>query len=315
MKTLITASPEEAARYLRSGCTVAFPTETVYGLGADALNSEAVRQIFEAKGRPVDNPLIVHVGSVDPLDELVVGSSAEAHALMDEFFPGPLTIIMKKAPAVPPVVSAGLETIGIRMPDHPVAAAFLEACGRAVAAPSANRSGRPSPTTWEAVRDDLQGRICCILKGDRSTIGLESTVIDCTTSPPVVLRAGAVSLARLQEVVPAIIVASPSAPRTAGSPGMRHRHYAPSARVEIVEHPPEELDGSVAYIGLDETATDFDLVCICTSVDQFAHELFHFFRRCDAEAIETIYCQRVDERGIGMALMDRLRRASEASDR
>ena len=164
MTTHLTESPEDAAAYIRRGQTVAFPTETVYGLGADAFNGDAVQQIFAAKGRPSDNPLIVHIADRAQVDRLAASVPGPARALMDRFFPGPLTLILPRCPDVPSVVTAGLDTVGVRMPDHPVAQRFLAACGTPVAAPSANRSGRPSPTTWQAVRDDLDGRIPCILK-------------------------------------------------------------------------------------------------------------------------------------------------------
>lgn len=313
MTTIVTDSPEEAARFIRDGETVAFPTETVYGLGADAFAEDAVRKIFQAKGRPQDNPLIVHVASISQIDGLVDRWTPEARTLVDQFFPGPLTIILPKSPSVPSVVTSGLETIGIRMPDHPVASAFLEACGRPVAAPSANRSGHPSPTTWEAVWEDLQGRVRCILQGGRSRVGLESTVVDCTSSPPEVLRAGAVSVEQLHEVLPEIRISSVESADVVRSPGMRHRHYAPRARVTIVETPSAIGPGNVAYIGLDAPSSPPTTSRVCESVEEYAHELFDFFRMCDASGIETIYCQSVSESRLGRALMDRLRRASEAT--
>src|SRR5690606_21353072 len=309
MTTVLTDSPEEAASYLRRGQTVAFPTETVYGLGADAFNPDAVRLIFEAKGRPPDNPLIVHVATREQIDEVVASRSAAANRLIEGFFPGPLTVILPKSYAVPPEVTAGLETVAVRMPDHPVAQAFLRACGRPVAAPSANRSGRPSPTTWEAVRDDLDGRIGCILRGERAPLGLESTVVDCTVDPPVVLRAGAVSVEDLLEAVGELAFSPARGERPTRSPGLKHRHYAPSAKVIIVDHPPDELHEQEAYIGMEEPENPFLHQRICSSVDEYAYELFDFFRQCDAVGIRTIYCQKVREEGLGVALMDRLRRA------
>ena len=313
MKTILTDSPQEAAAFLRSGEAVAFPTETVYGLGADALNADAVRKVFEAKGRPSDNPLIVHVASVAQIAPLVTEQTAAAEALIERFFPGPLTVILKKSEAVPAVVSAGLTTIALRMPDHPTATAFLQACDRPVAAPSANRSGRPSPTSWKAVREDLDGRIRCILRGGRSQVGLESTVVDYTSSPPVVLRVGAISLERLQEVVPDIELGRQAEEEAPRSPGVRHRHYAPQAEVVIVERPPSDSTADEAYIGLTPPKAAYRVSRVCRSVDEYAYELFDFFRRCDASGVRRIVCEQVDERGLGRALMDRLRRASERS--
>lgn len=314
MKTLLTASPEEAAAFIRRGEIVAFPTETVYGLGADAFNEEAIRKIFAAKERPADNPLIVHLADLGQLPRVAARVPPAAQALVEAFFPGPLTLILPRRAEVPAVVSGGLPTVGVRMPRHPVAQAFLAACGVPVAAPSANRSGRPSPTTWEAVRADLEGRIPCILVGERTEAGLESTVVDCTGETPVVLRAGVVTLEALRAVLPGTRLAEATAEALARSPGARYRHYAPRARVRLVDAPEAAEPGAdAAYIGLapppDPDA--FGRVRVVKSVEAYAHELFDFFRRCDAEGIRTIYCQPVPPAGLGLALMDRLHRAAQ----
>lgn len=312
-ETLLTTDVHEAAALIRQGELVAFPTETVYGLGADALNPEAVRKIFEAKGRPLDNPLIVHIAHLDQLARLVRDVPEAARRFMERFFPGPLTLVLPRHPDVPDEVTAGLPTVGVRMPRHPVAQAFLEACGTPVAAPSANRSGRPSPTRWEAVYADLNGRIACILQGDRSDMGLESTVVDCTGSEPVVLRAGAVPLEALREVVPETRLVGDETSLKARSPGTRYRHYAPKARVVLVDHPDEAVpDPRHAYIGLTPPAHPeaFGACCICPDVETYAYELFDFFRRCDAQGCTRIYAQRVPRTGLGLALMDRLERAA-----
>ncbi|ARA92869.1 MAG: threonylcarbamoyl-AMP synthase [Bacteroidetes bacterium] len=312
VQTLLTPSPTVAATFIRRGELVAFPTETVYGLGADALDPEAVRRIFEAKGRPGDNPLIVHVAHPAQVDALAAECPPAARALMEAFFPGPLTLVLPRHPAVPAVVSGGLETIGVRMPDHALARAFLEACGRPVAAPSANRSGRPSPTTWEAVYEDLAGRIACILQGGPTQAGLESTVVDVTGPIPLVLRAGVVTLEQLRQVVPAVRLAR-TGPELARSPGTRYRHYAPHAPVHLIdtlsELPP---DPDAAYIGLQpvHAGPALALSIVCTDVRDYAHRLFDFFRRCDARGVSAIYCQRVPPDGLGLALMDRLQRAA-----
>ena len=314
MQTLLTDNPHEAAALLRAGRLVAFPTETVYGLGADAFNAEAVARIFIAKGRPDDNPLIVHIAHLGQLDLLTDDVSEAARTLIEQFFPGPLTVIVKKKAAVPDVVTGGLSTVGVRMPRHAVAQAFLAACGVPVAAPSANLSGRPSPTTWQAVYDDLAGRIACILQGDRSDAGLESTVVDCTETVPVVLRTGVVTLEHLRAVLPAVRTLEPEAPQAVRSPGTRYRHYAPRAQVRLVAHPSDaEPRSETAYIGLDapETPDVFGLTMHCQSTEAYAHALFDFFRRCDAAGLETIYCQTLAPTGLGRALMDRLRRASQ----
>ena len=202
MRTLLTGSPEEAARFIKGGGVVAFPTETVYGLGADAYNEHAVRKIFEAKRRPADNPLIAHVAAREQLADLTLEVPHAAEHLIETFFPGPLTLVLKKSDRVPLIATAGLDTVGVRMPASPLAHEFLTLCGTPVVAPSANISGRPSPTTWQAVFEDLDGRIDCILQGGPTDIGLESTVVDCTTKPPLVLRFGSVPLEELRGVVP-----------------------------------------------------------------------------------------------------------------
>src|SRR5580765_7032200 len=188
MQTVITNSPLEAAAFIKLGGIVAFPTETVYGLGANVFDELAVAKIFEAKQRPADNPLIAHVALAEQIGELVTGISSFAHLFIDSFFPGPLTLVLKKSEQVPGIATAGLDTIGIRMPRFELAHQFLVACGTPVVAPSANLSGRPSPTTWQAVAEDLEGRIDCILQAATTEIGIESTVVDCTSEVPTVLR-------------------------------------------------------------------------------------------------------------------------------
>ena len=193
VKTVLTTSPDEAAEFIKRGGIVAFPTETVYGLGANVFDEKAVAKIFEAKRRPADNPLIAHIADIGQIGMLATEITESAKKFIDAFFPGPLTIVLRKTAKVPLIATAGLDTIGIRMPRSALAHQFLAACGTPVVAPSANLSGRPSPTTWQAVLEDLDGRIDCILQGDATEIGLESTVVDCTSAVPVILRGGSVS--------------------------------------------------------------------------------------------------------------------------
>ena len=312
IETTLTTDPSEAAAHVRAGRLAVFPTETVYGLGADALNAGAVRSIFKAKGRPSDNPLIVHLARRDQVSAVAAECPPPAERLLDRFAPGPITVILRKTDGVPGVVTAGLDTVAVRVPAHSVARAFLEACGTPVAAPSANRSGRPSPTTWQAAHADLDGRVHCILKGDRTDAGLESTVVDCTVDPPVMLRPGAIPLEALREVVPGVGAAEAGSDEEARSPGTRHRHYAPDAHVVIVDRPGEATAGPEAsYVGLDAPQEGaFGLVHVADSVEAYGRELFHFLRQSDAHGCGTVYAQRVPEEGIGMALMDRLRRAA-----
>ena len=314
MDTHLTTSPTEAARFVRRGRLVAFPTETVYGLGADALQPAAVESIFEAKRRPADNPLIVHLAECEQLSQVVASVPPVASRLLSSFAPGPLTLILSKAASLPPVVTAGLDTVGVRFPRHETAQAFLRACDTPVAAPSANRSGRPSPTEWRAVAEDLDGRIACILKGGRTDAGVESTVLDCTTRPPTLLRPGALPVERLEEVVgPVTIGGGSSGDAQPRSPGTKHRHYAPAAQVRLVDDPSEAEPGSAAaYIGRAAPATPsaFGECLVVPDATTYARELFHFFRTCDQAGCSVIFAQRMPEEGLGRALNDRLRRAA-----
>jgi len=290
---------------------VAFPTETVYGLGANVFDEDAVSKIFEAKMRPLDNPLIAHIGGREQLGRLARTVSDPAIKLMDAFFPGPLTIVFEKREEVPLSATAGLSTIGIRMPRNQLAQQFLAACETPVVAPSANLSGRPSPTTWQAVFEDLNGRIDCILQGDPTEIGLESTVVDCTRNHPIVLRLGGVTLDELRSVIPNT-VSDFSAEIARRSPGLRHKHYSPGAIVVIVKAAEDLPKGSrlSAYIGLTDPRNEVELKCIASDVEQYARDLFEFFRECDRKGIETIYCESVPDEGLGGALMDRIQRAA-----
>ena len=312
MKTLLTQSPDEAAGFITRGGIVAFPTETVYGLGADIFDEQAIARIFEAKQRPPDNPLIAHIGSVEQIEQLASLVTPNAQKLINAFFPGPLTIVLPKTDAVPLVATAGLNTVGIRMPSTTVAREFLRACGVPVVAPSANLSGRPSPTTWQAVFEDLDGRIDCILQADPTVIGLESTVVDCTSDVPVLLRTGGVSIESLREIVGEVRQYDSDEIAEARSPGLKHKHYSPVARVVIVSAE-SELDAteSDAFIGLSRRNDMPGKSLVCANVDAYARELFEFFRECDRLGVKRIFCEAVAEEGIGSALMDRIRRAAE----
>jgi len=311
VQTVLTKSPTEAAEFIKRGGIVAFPTETVYGLGANIFDEKAIAKIFTAKQRPNDNPLIAHVGDAEQIELLTAEITGSARKFIEAFFPAPLTLVLPKAARVPMIATANLETIGVRMPKNSVAREFLRACETPLVAPSANLSGRPSPTTWQAVFEDLNGRIDCILKGERTEIGLESTVVDCTSEKPFILRAGAIGLEELQKIVPETWIYNVKENEMARSPGLKHRHYAPRAKVVLIGEGEMRNADSSAFIGLRKPEIEFDLVKVCASVEEYAHELFAFFRDCDRKNIETIYCQTVVENGIGLALMDRLKRASE----
>jgi len=320
----------EAAELLRSGRLVAFATETVYGLGVDACDTSAVERLFVAKGRPADNPLIVHVAQPQDWPRVARTMTASAAAFLEAFSPGPLTVVLPKHSAISPLVTAGLDTVGIRIPACRQARELLEAVEQPIAAPSANRSGRPSCTTWQAVLEDLDGRIDAVLLGTVSAVGLESTVVNCCGSVPVLLRAGAISLADLQAVVPgtvAIHATELAAGQSLASPGLRHPHYQPAARVQLIEHWSEiampdsstqatgrPVMGGAAYAGLipHPLAQQLALHASYATVVEYASNFYEFLRQADRLKVDVIYLQRVDEAGIGQALRDRQQRAAGA---
>lgn len=312
-RTVVLRAPTRAADLVRAGQLVAFPTETVYGLGALAQDAAAIGRLFRAKGRPSDNPLIVHIADREQLPTVVRRVPAAAAALMAAFWPGPLTLVLPRARAIPDAVTAGLDSVGVRLPNHPVALAFLRAVAAPVAAPSANRSGRPSPTRWQDVLADLDGRIAGVLRGAPSQVGLESTVVDCRGRTPVVLRPGAITLEQLRTVVAGVRPYAPRAGGAARSPGLRHRHYAPNAQVVLVDDLRRvSADATAGGIGRRAPVApeQFGRIRTCRSVAAYARAVFAFFRACDAAGLRTVYCERVPDAGLGAALMDRLRRAA-----
>ena len=323
-----------ASDLLKQGSLVAFPTETVYGLGADALNRDAVLSIFAAKGRPADNPLIVHIHDRAQLGDLCT-VSPQAEQLMDAFWPGPLTLLFVRKPAVPPEVTAGLPTVAVRMPSHPVAAAMLKACSLPVAAPSANSSGRPSPTTAAHVLEDMDGKIPLILDGGSCDVGLESTVLDLCHGQPTILRPGGITREMLesvlgQEVALAGSILRPLAEHeVALSPGMRYKHYAPKATVTLVEGPEEKTVPLLRSLCLQQRQAGKKACVLCftehlealsgcdphdigsaSSPGEIAHRLFDTLRRLDEEDMEAVFSEVIPPEGIGLAVMNRLGRAA-----
>ncbi len=311
-----------AAALLRSGWPVAFPTETVYGLGADALNPVAVRAIFRAKGRPADDPLIVHVADPDHVQALAQEIPPLARRLIERFWPGPLTLVLRRSPDVPPEVSGGLRTIAVRMPAHPVALALIRDAGMPLAAPSANLSGRPSPTTAARVLQDLNTRIPLILDAGPTAIGSESTVLDLAGPAPVLLRPGGITLEALEPIVGRTLP-SPGATRAKRSPGTRYRHYRPRAPVTITPQgdPLENLVDAYRAQGLSvgvicrRAASPLEragvrLQRLPESIAEYAHGLFPAMRALDEAGVDVILVESVEERGLGVAVMDRLRRAA-----
>ena len=313
MQTKLTDSVEEAAVILNSGGVVAFPTETVYGLGAAICHPEALLQLFRAKGRPADNPLIVHLYRIGQVAEVACEVSVQAAKLIEHYFPGPLTLVLKKNPSVPYSVTAGLETVGVRCPANPVAREFLRLACCPVAAPSANRSGLPSATSWEAVMEDLDGKIDCLLRGTPSAIGLESTIVDCSGVKPVLLRAGAITLEQLRTVVPEITTIAVTETKVSPKcPGLKYPHYAPKASIILCTEVEKitQKESAAAYIGISEPPEGVSLQKVCSTLEEYGRELFGFFRLCDAKNIGLIYCELPSEEGFGRAIRDRLMRAA-----
>ncbi|MFC0561081.1 L-threonylcarbamoyladenylate synthase [Halalkalibacter alkalisediminis] len=317
---------KEAAMWITKGEVVAFPTETVYGLGANALEETAVKKIFEAKGRPSDNPLIVHIASVKQLDELVTDIPPLAKKLMDHFWPGPLTIILKKKESVATSVTAGLDTVAIRIPDHPVAIELLKQANVPVAAPSANLSGKPSPTSGEHVFHDLKGRIAGILDGGQTGVGLESTVIDCSKGIPILYRPGGVTIEDIEALVGEIKV-DPSLKSTDEaplSPGMKYTHYAPNGTLILVrdrkqipsllaEAKAEGKRTGVLTTKDNQGSYTADVIVSCGSRQDLAtvaNQLYESLRTFDEEKAEIIFSETFPAENIGIAIMNRLEKAA-----
>lgn len=320
---------QDAAKLLQEGEVVAFPTETVYGLGANALSNESVAKIFEAKGRPSDNPLIVHISDLEQIDQVICCVPYTARKLTEAFWPGPLTVILPKSEEVAEKVTAGLDTVAVRMPSHPVAQALINAAGVPIAAPSANLSGKPSPTSAGHVLEDMNGRIAGLVDGGPTGVGVESTVVDTTSGQVVLLRPGGITREQLEEVLgDKVIDPSPTdeggAPK---SPGMKYRHYSPKAPVQLVPGGPAEVvellktaktEGkSVGVLATEESAQMYqelaDVVSVAGSRDNLAtiaSGLYNALRNFDHYQLDIIYSETFPAEGIGEAIMNRLTKAS-----
>lgn len=326
---------QEASEIIRQGGLVAFPTETVYGLGADGLNEQAAAKIYAAKGRPSDNPLILHIAEAAQLEKIVKSIPKAAKKLMERYWPGPLTLIFEKADSVPYGTTGGLETVAVRMPDHTVAKRLIQASGVPIAAPSANTSGRPSPTKASHVIEDLSGKIDLILDGGSVGIGLESTIVDVTVIPPVILRPGYITQEMLTEVLEEKVSVDPALTQggTADikpkAPGMKYRHYAPNAELIIVEGSPyyaakkiEELAAEeaakgrrVGIIGTKEFQNDYrtGFVKIIGTREQeetIAQNLYRILREFDELQVDIIFSEAFPEENFGQAIMNRLVKAA-----
>lgn len=325
---------EEAGRLIAEGELVAFPTETVYGLGGDALHPEASRKIYAAKGRPSDNPLIVHISDFSDMERVAQEVPEAAKKLADAFWPGPLTMIVNKSDAVPLATTGGMNTVAVRMPNHPVALDLIRKSGCLIAAPSANTSGRPSPTEASHVAEDLSGKIAMILDGGPVGIGIESTIIDLTEPTPMVLRPGYITPEMLSKVLgeeviidPGIIAADDS--RKPKAPGMKYKHYAPKADMVIVDGPQAEViekinalvqqkrsaGEKVAVIATEESEHSYQADVILSmgsrsDEDAIAQHLYRILRECDELHVDAIYSESFQTPRIGQAIMNRLLKAA-----
>lgn len=323
----------EAGRILREGGLVAFPTETVYGLGADALNEHAAQKIYAAKGRPSDNPLIIHITNMDDLAKITSFIPEAAKVIADKYWPGPLTMIFDKSGIVPYGTTGGLDTVAVRMPSHEIAREVIDAGGGYIAAPSANTSGRPSPTTALHVEEDMTGKIDMIIDGGSVDIGVESTILDMTVVPPMILRPGAITREMLTELIGEVSVdktlITPDSKKTPKAPGMKYRHYAPKAELTIVEGEIKEVIAKinslaaekleeglkVGIIGTEETVGCYpegDVKSIGTREDEatIAGSLYGILREFDNDGVDYIYSEAFATGGIGSAIMNRLLKAA-----
>ena len=323
---------KEAAEVIKRGGTVAFPTETVYGLGANALKEECVKKIFVAKGRPQDNPLIIHVASKN-LDAYAKNIPDIAKKLMDKFWPGPMTLILEKQDIIPMETSANLDTIGIRMPSNKIARELIKESGVPIAAPSANISGKPSPTDIERCIEDLNGKVDYIIGGEKSEVGLESTIVDCTVDPPIVLRPGGITLEMLREVDKRIEIdkglLNNSEDFKPKAPGMKYRHYAPNAKLKIIKGNRKKTiekinemvqnyidEGKkVGILTTEENSHKYPngekvILGAENNLEEIASNLFEALRSFNDLEVDIILAEAFNEEGIGIAIMNRLNKAA-----
>ncbi len=307
---------ENAAKEIIAGNIVAFPTETVYGLGADGLNPTAVAKIFEAKQRPSFNPLILHITSIDQLNELVHIESDKVYKLINHFWPGPLTLVLPKKDIVPDIVTAGNPTVAIRMPQHPIAKALIEACGKPIAAPSANQFGFLSPTTAAHVEKQLGEKVNIILDGGKSDVGVESTIIEVTEDKVWLLRHGGVSIEQLKEVCESVKIKEID-PNKPNAPGQLLHHYAPKIPMKFISNvSTKELDGkNVGGLFFKENRSEINFAHIeflseAGDIREAATNLFFNLHELEAKDLDLILVEPVEEKGLGIAIMDRLVKAT-----
>lgn len=325
----------EAGRLLKEGALVAFPTETVYGLGGDGLKETAAARIYAAKGRPSDNPLILHIAEVSDIEKLAVDIPELAYRLAEKFWPGPLTMILKKRDVVPYATTGGLDTVAIRMPSDEIAREIIRASGTYIAAPSANLSGRPSPTKAEHVIEDLSGRVEMIVDGGASDIGLESSIIDLSGEVPMILRPGYITKEDFEQIVTsveydsAVLATKPQESIVAKAPGMKYRHYAPKGQITIVEGEPSAVVQKINALVEEQEAKGIRVAVLCAeetrgqyqcrhvfslgslkSEKEISAHLFAALRAFDTEQMEVIYSESFEDTRLAKAIMNRLRKAA-----
>ena len=320
---------ELAGEIIRAGGLVAFPTETVYGLGANALDAEAVASVYRAKGRPSDNPMIVHIANATDLYTLIDGGikglSDDASKLIMRLWPGPLTLVFRKSEIVPDVTTGGLDTVAIRMPSNPTARRLIKLTGRPVAAPSANLSGRPSPTTADDVLEDMDGRIDAVIMGEQCDVGIESTVVDLTGDKPYILRPGAVTKEKLESILKRAVLYDNSLLEKPGetadpeegvadtdfrpkSPGMKYTHYSPKATVKLIEGDDEEFRIKAMKLGLEARERGEKVAILDYNNDpgKAAHKLFAELRELDRQGYDLVLIRTLEEKGFGFSVMNRM---------
>lgn len=327
---------EKAAFFLKKGETIGFPTETVYGLGANGLDPKAVKKIYEAKGRPSDNPLILHVSSEDMLKNLVSDIPEDAKKVMDKFWPGPITLVLPKSKVVPSIITAGLDTVAIRMPSHPLALKLIEKTGLPIAAPSANTSGKPSPTTAGHVWHDLKGKIKGLIDGGSTGIGVESTVLDLSGKVPTILRPGGITHEDLESIIGRVeydpaLKNSNEIPR---APGMKYTHYSPDAKVVLVKESTQNIAEKLKNISEKDLSKDLKVGLMLSEesyesikdnlnteikienlgsredLKEATAKIYSALRKLDEQKVDIIYVEMFEEKGIGVALMNRLFKAA-----
>lgn len=317
---------QEAARILREGGLVAFPTETVYGLGADAMNDEAVGKVYAAKGRPSDNPMIVHIASPAELLTLTDSVTEDMENLARAFWPGPLTMVVAAKPAVSRITTGGLDTVAVRMPDNEITLRLIREAGMPLAGPSANLSGHPSPTSAAHVYDDLQGRIDAVIQGESCRVGIESTVVDMTAAEPVILRPGVITASELGAVLHKAVTIDPAVLQKPTihsdgslletgddfkpkSPGMKYKHYAPKAEMIIFTGEPEKVRLAIAAEKLERVEFGQKVGVLIYDSDkpeEAAHEFFSQLRAFDKSGVDVILAAALKEDGVGLAVMNRM---------